>query len=67
MKQSEVKEFATEELKERIAEQNALYTKMKLNHAVAPLENPLTIRDTRRTIARLKTELNARIAAEAKK
>ena len=29
---------------------------MKLTHAVSPLENPLQIRNIRRTIARLKTE-----------
>ena len=30
---------------------------MKLTHVVSPLENPLQIRNIRRTIARLKTEL----------
>jgi large subunit ribosomal protein L29 len=28
---------------------------LKLTHAVSPLENPLQIRATRRTLARLKT------------
>lgn len=41
--------------------------KMKLNHAVSPLENPMTIKDNRRTIARLKTELTKRAMDEAKK
>jgi len=30
---------------------------MKLTHAVSPVENPLQIRNLRRTIARLKTEI----------
>jgi large subunit ribosomal protein L29 len=34
--------------------------KMKLNHAVTPLENPMQIKFTRRTVARLKTELRNR-------
>jgi large subunit ribosomal protein L29 len=33
---------------------------MKLNHAVTPLENPMQIKFTRRTVARLKTELRNR-------
>ena len=35
-------------------------TKMKMNHAVSPLENPMLIRTTRRNIARLMTELRKR-------
>jgi large subunit ribosomal protein L29 len=33
---------------------------MKIGHSVTPLENPLQIRDVRRTIARLNTELKKR-------
>jgi large subunit ribosomal protein L29 len=33
---------------------------MKLGHKVTPLENPLQIRDVRRTVARLNTELKKR-------
>jgi len=40
---------------------------MKMNHAISPLENPLEIRNTRRTIARLKTELRRRQLEESKK
>ncbi|MBO6533028.1 MAG: 50S ribosomal protein L29, partial [Muricauda sp.] len=32
----------------------------KMAHAVTPLENPLQIRKTRRTVARLATELTKR-------
>ena len=35
-------------------------TKLKLNHTVAPIENPIKIRDTRKTVARLATELTER-------
>jgi large subunit ribosomal protein L29 len=33
---------------------------MKLSHSISPLENPQTIKEQRRTIARLKTELRRR-------
>jgi large subunit ribosomal protein L29 len=35
--------------------------KMKVSHTVTPIENPLQIRATRRTVARLKTELGKRL------
>jgi large subunit ribosomal protein L29 len=55
-----VAELATEELKSRIVSEEASVVRMKLNHAVAPMENPMQIRQTRRGIARLKTELTKR-------
>jgi large subunit ribosomal protein L29 len=36
---------------------------MKLNHKVSAIENPMLIRDTRRNVARMKTELVARKSA----
>jgi len=33
---------------------------LKLNHAISPLDNPLQIKEVRRTIARLATELRQR-------
>ena len=55
MKVAEIKELDTKELKERIQTEEANYRAMLLNHAVAPLENPSSIRTLRRTIARMKT------------
>ena len=60
MKQSEICELTTEEIKEKIATEQSTLTKMKMNHAVSPLENPMIIRATRRNIARLMTELRKR-------
>lgn len=60
MKQKDIILLSEQELKEKIeAEKNKL-VKLKLQHAVAPIENPMEIRKTRRTIARLLTELNKR-------
>ncbi|NVK65063.1 MAG: 50S ribosomal protein L29 [Flavobacteriales bacterium] len=62
MKQQEISKASVEELKTQTANLTEQLEKMKLTHAVSPLENPLTIRHTRRTIARLKTELTKREA-----
>lgn len=34
--------------------------RLKLNHAISPLDNPMEIKKTRRTIARIATELRQR-------
>ena len=60
MKQSEINELSVEELKEKLAEYKKQHSDLKVAHYVTPLENPLQIRNTRRTLARLATELTKR-------
>ncbi len=60
MEQVVIKELSTIEMKERLEEEEKQLTKLKLNHAVSPLENPNIIKEYRRTVARLKTELRKR-------
>jgi len=60
MKQSEIIAMSNEELTEKLAETKKQYADMKMAHAVTPLENPLQLRKSRRTVARLATELNKR-------
>jgi len=60
MKSSEIKELTTQELQERLESEETLMVRMKMNHAVSPLDNPNKIVETRRNIARLKTEVRAR-------
>ncbi len=67
MKNSEIRQLSTKEMIERIEEEKIRLVKMKMNHAISPLENPLEIRNVRRTIARLKTELRRRQLEESKK
>jgi len=64
MKASEIRELTVEELEERVEELSLEYTKMKLTHAISPLENPTRIRETKKMVARLKTELRARELAQ---
>ena len=66
MKQSVVSELSTKELHERLEEEEKQLLKIKLHHAVSPIENPNKIKEYRKTIARLKTEIRARELAEVK-
>lgn len=64
MKQDIVKDLTIEEIREKIAQERAMYTKLKMSHAVSPIENPMKIRASRRAIARLETEYRKRISAQ---
>ena len=67
MNQADIKQLSKNDLLERIKEEKNTLAKLKLNHAVSPIENPLKITFSRKTVARLKTELRSREIAEAKK
>jgi large subunit ribosomal protein L29 len=67
MKYSEIKELSNQELLERIDNEKTALTRMKLNHAISPLENPQKIKESRRTIARLMTEKRKREMNEKNK
>ncbi|ASW74955.1 50S ribosomal protein L29 [Chryseobacterium piperi] len=60
MKKAEIKNLSAEDIQAKLAEAKAEFTKMKLAHRISPLENPIQIRDLRKTIARLNTELTTK-------
>jgi large subunit ribosomal protein L29 len=60
MKTKEIRELTDKELVERIDNETSYLQKLKLNHAISPLDNPNKIQEARRNIARLKTELRQR-------
>jgi large subunit ribosomal protein L29 len=60
MKASEVRELSTPDLIERIDSEKNMLLRMKLNHAITPLDNPRKLKETKVTIARLLTEMRAR-------
>ena len=60
MKAGVIKEMTTEEIKDKIAEEQDVLSKIKVNHTVSQLENPMQIKFKRRALARLRTELNKR-------
>ena len=61
MKQQEITKLSDADLRGRIENLEDKLMKMKVSHAVTPIENPLQIRATRKTVARLKTELGKRL------
>ena len=64
MKQEVVKELSTADITDRLEEERKLLVRLILNHAVSPLENPHQIKDKKKTIARLETEMRKRILEE---
>ena len=55
-----LKDMSEVDLKARIQEDELRLRKLKFAHAISPLENPMSIRDLRQDVARLKTELTKR-------
>ena len=60
MKTSEIRELTIKEIEERIENEKSQLLKLRLNHSISPLDNPMKITETRRNIARLKTILRQR-------
>ena len=60
MKTSEIKELATKEIVEKIQVEKESLVRLRLNHAVSPLDNPQKLAEAKRNIARLKTILRQR-------
>jgi large subunit ribosomal protein L29 len=60
MKKAEIKTLSDKELLERIDADTVTLTQTKINHSISPLDNPANIKQLRRTIARVKTEIRQR-------
>ncbi|GDX48669.1 MAG: 50S ribosomal protein L29 [Bacteroidota bacterium] len=56
-------DMSVEDLKQSIADEKSQLKKLKFNHTVTPLENPMQMRELRRKVARLLTEENKRKTA----
>jgi large subunit ribosomal protein L29 len=60
MKTSEIRELTSKEILERLQTEQENLVRLRLNHSVSPLDNPMKIRESRRNIARMKTILRSR-------
>ena len=60
MKSDVLIEMPDNEIKDLLLEERERLEKMKMSHAVSPLENPHQIRYVKRKIARILTELRRR-------
>lgn len=59
-KYQELANIESAELQTELEAAQLKLTKMKFNHAISPLENTNVIKQTRKEIARIKTELRKR-------
>jgi large subunit ribosomal protein L29 len=64
MKNTEIKGLTLAELNEKVLSERENLRKLKFAHQISSVENPMRIKESRRLIARLKTEVTSK---EAKK
>ena len=67
MKSDVLIEMPDNEITDLLLEEKDRLAKMKMSHAVSPLENPHQIRFAKRTIARIMSEIRRREIAQAQK
>ncbi|WP_276366952.1 50S ribosomal protein L29 [Chryseolinea sp. H1M3-3] len=60
MKNSEIKALNVAELTEKVASEKEAFRKLQFAHQVSAIENPMKLREARKLVARLKTELRAK-------
>ncbi len=60
MKAKEIRELSSEEIAEHIKDEEEQMSRLRFQHAVADLHNPMILREKRRLIARLHSILKAR-------
>ncbi|WP_080054054.1 50S ribosomal protein L29 [Spirosoma aerolatum] len=60
MKKEDLKGLSAEQIRTEIGAEQDRLLKLKFAHAVSPVENPMRIRESRKRIARLNTELTAK-------
>ncbi|AWL10270.1 50S ribosomal protein L29 [Aquirufa nivalisilvae] len=63
MKNAEINKLGVAELTQQIVVEQENLSRLKLAHAISPIENPMRIRETRKLIARLETALSAQAKA----
>lgn len=59
-KNQEYKELSDKDLKERLDAEKFNLTQLRINHTITPLDNSGSLKEKRRNIARLNTEIRAR-------
>ena len=55
--QKSIQTLGVDDLQARVKEDELRLKKLEFAHAISPLENPMSIRNLRKEVARLKTEL----------
>ena len=60
----ELQSFSDTDLQSQLTESEAQYQKLRFDHAVTGLDNPQVLKEVRRDIARLRTEVRKRELAK---
>lgn len=60
MKNSELRGLSLDELKNKLAVEKENYSKLKFAHSITPIENPMKIRENRKLVARIQTEIKSK-------
>ncbi len=60
MNNTDIKSLSVSELTEKLVSEKESLRKLKFAHKVSAIENPMKIKETRKLIARLNTELGAK-------
>lgn len=60
MKNADIKALSVVELNEKLASEKETLRKMQFAHQVSAIENPMKLKETRKLIARINTELTAK-------
>jgi len=60
MKNSEIRGLSVDELQSKLAVEKDNYEKLKFAHSITPIENPMKIKESRKLVARIQTEIAAK-------
>ncbi|MFY0653752.1 MAG: 50S ribosomal protein L29 [Cyclobacteriaceae bacterium] len=64
MKNSEIKGLSLDELKGKLEAEKESLAKLKFAHAITPVENPMRLKEARKLVARISTEIRAKELAQ---
>ncbi|UXX81162.1 50S ribosomal protein L29 [Reichenbachiella carrageenanivorans] len=64
MNNSEIKGLSLDELKSKLTAEKESFAKLKFAHAITPIENPMRLREAKKLVARLNTEIRAKQIAQ---
>jgi len=65
MKNAEIRALSLEDLKQQIKTEQTNGQALRFAHAISPLENPIRLKQSRKNVARLLTELTRREKEQA--
>lgn len=65
MKAAVIREMTTDEVQDALMNERESLDKLRMQHAISPLENPLVLKEKKKDVARLLTELRNRAEEQA--